>query len=149
LDGGGEPVPAAVGRLQGYRQALAEYDVPFDPALIRYTGQTPHSTLNLVYELMALPVPPTAIFCGNDRTAMGCYSALSELGLRIPDDVAVVGFDNQLDIASGLWPPLTTVQLPHYGMGKWAVEYLMAAKNAPAESIQHKLDCPLVERESA
>jgi LacI family transcriptional regulator len=148
LDGGGEPVPAATGRLQGYRKALAELDVPFDPELIRYTGQTPQSSVGLVYELMRLPNPPTAIFCGNDRTAMGCYSALSELGLRIPDDVAIVGFDNQLDIASGLWPPLTTVQLPHYEMGKWAVEYLMSVKNSRPESIQHKLDCPLVERES-
>jgi LacI family transcriptional regulator len=149
LEGGGEPVPAATGRLEGYRKALAEYDLPFDPVLIRYTGQTPQSNLSLVYELMRLAVPPTAIFCGNDRTAMSCYGALAELGLWIPDDVAVVGYDNQPDIAGGLWPPLTTVQLPHYGMGKWAVEYLMSAKNSQAQPTQHKLDCPLVERESA
>jgi LacI family transcriptional regulator len=87
-------------------------------------------------------------FCGNDRTAMGCYSALFSLGLRIPDDVAVIGFDNQRDIADGLWPPLTTIQLPHYEMGKWAVEYLMSAKPSPQNSIQYMVDCPLVERSS-
>lgn len=99
---------------------------------------------------MRLPVPPTAIFCGNDRTALGSYGALSETGLRIPDDVAIVGFDNQIGMAEDLWPSLTTVQLPHYEMGRWAVEYLMFAKTSPSEEIvQHKLDCPLVIRDSA
>jgi LacI family transcriptional regulator len=142
------PIPAATGRLEGYKQALADYNVPFDETLIRYTDQSPLTNYTLAYELMQLPAPPTAIFCGNDRTALGCYGALLELGLRIPDDVAVIGFDNQLDIAQGLWPPLTTIQLPHYEMGKWAVEYLMSAKGSPAQPIQHKLDCPLVIRES-
>ncbi len=142
------PLPASNGRLEGYRQALTEYDVPFDEALIRYTDQSPHANYHLAHELMRLPTPPTAIFCGNDRTALGCYGALSELGLRIPADVAVVGFDNQLDIAQGLWPPLTTVQLPHYEMGRWAVEYLLSVKDNSGPPIQHQLPCPLVERES-
>ncbi len=142
------PIPAASGRLEGYKRALAEYDVPFDESLIRYNDQSPHNNYQITHELMRLSNPPTAIFCGNDRTAMGCYGALSQLGLRIPDDVAVVGFDNQLDIAQGLWPPLTTVQLPHYEMGKWAVEYLMSARTAEVEPPQHRLDCPLVERQS-
>jgi LacI family transcriptional regulator len=143
------PLPASNGRLQGYRQALAECDVPFDESLILYTNQSPRANYELTHTLMRLPVPPTAIFCGNDRTALGCYAALSDLGLRIPDDVAVVGFDNQLDIAQGLWPPLTTVQLPHYGMGQWAVEYLMTSRDNFATPVQHRIDCPLVERQSA
>lgn len=143
------PMPAAIGRLQGYQQALAEYDLPFDPELIRYTDGQPQTNYRLSYQFMQGANPPTAIFCGNDRTAMGCYGALSELGLRIPKDVAVVGFDNQLDIAQGLWPPLTTVQLPHYGMGKWAVDYLMSVKDSASQPIQHMLPCPLVERASA
>lgn len=144
------PVPASIGRLNGYRHALAEYNVPFDETLHRYSNQTPHHNYQLARELLQLPNPPTAFFCGNDRTALGCYGALLELGLRIPADVAVVGFDNQLDIAEGLWPPLTTIQLPHYEMGKWAVEYLISAKDkpAPAQPIQHQLDCPLILRES-
>lgn len=150
LNGSGAPVPAATGRLQGYRQALEEYDVPFDESLICYTGQVPESNRRLTFDLMTLPVPPTAIFCGNDRTALGCYGALSELGLRVPDDIAVVGFDNQLGMADHLWPPLTSVQLPHYEMGKWAVEHLMSVKDMhPQPPIQHMLDCPLVVRESA
>jgi LacI family transcriptional regulator len=143
------PLPASNGRLQGYRQALAEYNVPFDESLILFTNQSPQANYQLTQTLMKLPAPPTAIFCGNDRTALGCYAALSDLGLSIPDDVAVVGFDNQLDIAQGLWPPLTTIQLPHYAMGQWAVEYLMSARDMVALPVQHRLDCPLVERESA
>jgi LacI family transcriptional regulator, galactose operon repressor len=142
------PLPASSGRLAGYRQALAEYDVPYEAALVKYTNQSPQTNYNLTLEFMQSPHPPTAIFCGNDRTAMGCYGALSTLGLRIPDDVAVVGFDNQKSIADGLWPPLTTVQLPHYEMGKWAVEYLMSGKGDLDQPIQHKVDCPLVERQS-
>jgi LacI family transcriptional regulator len=143
------PIPAATGRLEGYQQALAAYDVPFDETLLRYNNQTPQNNYDLTLELMRLPDQPTAIFCGNDRTAMGVYGALSKLGLRIPKDVAVVGFDNQIGIADGLWPPLTTVQLPHFEMGEWAVKYLMSAHEASAEPIQYKIDCPLVERESA
>jgi LacI family transcriptional regulator len=143
------PIPAATGRLAGYRQALAEYDVPFDETLIHITNQTPRVNYDLTLAIMQAPKPPTAIFCGNDRTAMGCYGALSTLGLHIPDDVAVVGFDNQTGVADGLWPPLTTVQLPHYAMGEWAVKYLMTAHDSGAEPLQHEIDCPLVERQSA
>lgn len=142
------PIPAATGRLAGYRHALQEFGVPFDENLLRYTDQSPRTNYLLARELMKLPVPPTAFFCGNDRTALGCYGALLELGLRIPADVAVVGFDNQLDIAQGLWPPLTTVQLPHYEMGRWAVEYLLSRRHDLNAPVQHRLDCPLIERES-
>ncbi|HVU10347.1 MAG TPA: LacI family DNA-binding transcriptional regulator [Phototrophicaceae bacterium] len=140
------PIPAAVGRLAGYKQALAEYDLPFDTALLRHTDGSAYTIYRYVEEFVHLPNAPTAIFCGNDRTAMSCYGGLAQLGLRIPDDMAVIGFDNQLDIAQGLWPPLTTIQLPHYAMGKWAVEYLMSEHSGDPD--QHKLDCPLVMRES-
>lgn len=142
------PLAASTGRLAGYQKALLEYGVPFDETLICYTDQSPQANYRLAYELMRQPQPPTAIFCGNDRTALGCYGALSELGLRIPNDVAVIGFDNQIDIAQGLWPPLTTIQLPHYQMGKWAVEYLLSAKDPYSQPVQHMIDCPLVERQS-
>lgn len=149
LGGDPVPVPAATGRLRGYKKALAEYGIPFDPALLRATGQTPQDNYQITLDLMQTPDPPTAIFCGNDRTAMGCYGALSHLGLRIPDDVAVMGFDNQKDIADGLWPPLTTIQLPHYAMGEWAVKYLETyAGHDSQPPIQATLPCPLVSRQS-
>ena len=76
---------------------------------------------------------------------MNCYSALAELGLRVPEDVAVIGFDNIAHIAEGLLPALTTIQLPHYEMGRWAVQYLMDGRGEPQ---QVALPCPLVARES-
>lgn len=144
------PLPASNGRLAGYKQALRDHGIEYDPHLVRYTNQTPKMNYELVKELMTLADPPTGIFCGNDRVALACYAAISDLGLKIPRDIGIVGFDNFKDISGGLWPSLTTVQLPHYEMGKWAVEYLLAASKQPPSSkpIQHMIDCPLVERQS-
>jgi LacI family transcriptional regulator len=142
------PLPAAKGRLEGYRKALDEFSLPYDPELVVYTHQLPHYNIDLTRFLMQLPDPPTAIFCGNDRTAMGSYNALTTMGLRIPQDIAVIGFDNQLDIGIALMPNLTTVQLPHYEMGRWAVEYLLSVQDSAAPPVHHKIDCPLVWRDS-
>lgn len=142
------PLPAAEGRLEGYRKALSEFGVAYDPQLVVYTRQMPKYNIDLTYSLMQLQNPPTAIFCGNDRTAMGCYNALTSLQLRIPQDVAVIGFDNQLDIGEALIPNLTTIQLPHYEMGRWAVEYLLQDQASTPAPVHHKLDCPLVWRDS-
>ncbi|MCV6005009.1 substrate-binding domain-containing protein, partial [Escherichia coli] len=75
--------------------------------------------------LLNMEQPPEAIFCGSDYMAMGCYQAIAELGLKIPQDVAVVGYDNQ-QIASESFPALTSVELPYSDMGKLAIESLMA-----------------------
>jgi LacI family transcriptional regulator len=82
---------------------------------------------------------------------MGAYEAVKQLGLSIPNDVAIVGFDNHELIAAELTPPLTTMELPHYAMGQWAVEYLLA-EPGPASAtppVQHKIECPLILRASA
>jgi LacI family transcriptional regulator len=80
---------------------------------------------------------------------MGAYEALKERGLRIPEDVAVVGFDNQELIAAHLRPALSTVALPHYEMGRWAVEYLIdRAGRGETAPTRHTIACPYVGRES-
>ena len=100
-------------------------------------------------EMMRRPDRPTALFCFNDRTAMWVYDALRDLGLRVPDDVAVIGFDNQELLAANLRPPLTTMQLPHYEMGRWAVNYLIVGNPLPALATpQIQIECPLVWRSS-
>jgi LacI family transcriptional regulator len=144
-------IPATFGRLQGHRQALADFGVPFDEALVCSENAESEGGYKGTMKLMQLSDPPTAIFCFNDRTAMGAYDALRKLGRSIPDDVAVVGFDNLELIAAHLYPPLTTMQLPHYAMGEWAVGQLARVSQEAENSapIQHQIECPLVERESA
>lgn len=145
-----DPFPARFGRLAGYQAALKAYAVPFDPDLVCYFPSTPAGGYQGAQTLMQLTNPPTALFCFNDRQAMGAYDALHDLKLTIPKDVAVLGFDNQEIIAAHLRPPLTTIQLPHYAMGQWAVNYLVGAID-PAEQAsppQVQLDCPLILRAS-
>lgn len=145
-------IPATIGRLAGYQNALAEYGVAFDEALVYVDPNAVESIdgYNGAMKLMQLPQPPTAIFCFNDRTTMGAYDALRKLGLSIPADVAVVGFDNQEIIAAHLYPALTTMQLPHYEMGEWAVRHLNQLLNGETDPVpvQHQLPCPLVVRAS-
>jgi LacI family transcriptional regulator len=147
-----DPIPAATGRLTGYQQALASYGVVFDSTLVRRgrSGLAPEG-YRCMRELWALPERPTAVFCFNDSVAMGAYEAVKQLGLSIPNDVAIVGFDNHELIAAELNPPLTTMELPHYAMGNWAVKYLLAERDraSPPSAEQHKIECRLVERASA
>ncbi len=146
----GEPwMDAARDRFKGYRQALATADLPFDPALVRDGDWSPSTGYAHTLSLMREKRPPTAIFCANDLMAVGCYEALKELGLRIPTDVAVMGYDDQ-EIAQHVRPALTTVLLPNYEMGRWAVEHLVADAihgRAP-RLLQVKMDSPLVARDS-
>lgn len=143
-------VPAAWGRLEGYRQALTGHDLPFHDRLVVSQSSDATGGCQATLQLMEQPERPTALFCFNDRMAMGAYEALRRLGLSIPEDVAVIGFDNQEVIATGLYPPLTTIQLPHYQMGQWAVNYLIerAGTATGAAPIQHRIECPLVVRAS-
>ncbi|HZH28034.1 MAG TPA: LacI family DNA-binding transcriptional regulator [Azospirillaceae bacterium] len=146
----GEPwMDAARDRLKGYRQALATADLPFDPQLVRNGEWAPSSGYEQTLSLMREPRPPTAIFCANDLMAVGCLEALRGLGLRVPGDIAVIGYDDQ-EIAQHTHPPLTTVLLPNYEMGRWAVEHLIATviHGQDARHLQVKMECPLVERAS-
>lgn len=150
---------ASVKRLEGYQRALVDFAIPFDPTLISYGNAQADGGYEKTHALMKHSDPPSAIFCGNDRMAMGCYTALQELGKAIPADVAVIGFDNQKIIAKYLRPTLSTMSLPHYGMGRWAVEELLRqTANLPPDSettapphpvpIQQVLACRYVERDS-
>ncbi len=135
-------------RLRGYRQALATADLPFDPDLVFEGNWQPLSGYEGTLALMALPSSPTAIFCGNDLMAVGCYEALRELGLTIPKDVAVMGYDDR-EIAQHLHPPLSSVLLPHFEMGSIAAEILIdAAAGSARLPRQIKVECPIVRRKS-
>jgi LacI family transcriptional regulator len=140
--------PAAVGRLKGYRKALKEFGVEFDSRLVRTGGWWQEDGYEQAISLLELE--PTAIFCVSDRVAMGVYDALKERELRVPDDLSIVGFDDQELIAPHLRPPLTTVRVPYFEMGSWAVEHLAQGRgefDTPKKQIV-SLGCPLVPRSS-
>ena len=150
-----DPIPATFGRREGYRRALADNSIPFDESLVFVGDAGSFGGYDGTMALMKLDNPPTALFCFNDHTAMGAYDALRKLGLAIPNDVAVMGFDNHELIAKFLYPPLSTMELPHYEMGKWAVRHLMtlieeqqSGKKPPAAPNQYLQPCPLIKRES-
>lgn len=143
-------LPAAALRFAGYQQALAAYGIAFDGALVRDGDGGPPSGYRHTLDLMQQPDPPTAIFCGTDRMAMGAYDALRELGQAIPGDVAVMGFDDQDMIATYLRPALSTMALPHRAMGEWAVRALIehGARSDGLEPVQQLLPCPRITRSS-
>ena len=146
-----DSIPATAGRLLGYKQALAAYDIAYDENLVFTTRGDSINGYDCTMALLGQTEPPTAIFCFNDQLAMGAYDAIKELGLRIRKDIAIVGFDNMELIAASLYPSLTTMQLPHYEMGQWAVRYLIENEhNFDNLQPSHNLiECPLVRRESA
>lgn len=139
---------AMLDRLKGYRQALASHQIPFDPDLVRPGNWEPSAGYEQTRALMQLAHPPTAIFCANDLMALGCFEALKEMGKRIPDDIAVIGYDDR-EIAQFLRPALTTILLPHFDMGMRAAEHLIDYARQPQKRpLQLKVDCPLVNRAS-
>ncbi len=148
--GGEDSIEASRERLKGYRRALAMRDVPADPDLVAKGGWTIASGYAAFRRLRQLPDPPTAVFCFCDRTALGVYNAAGELGLRIPKDLSVVGFDNEAFTAD-MMPPLTTMDLPHADMARHAVEELNRMILLPGSRPRYprmKFDCPLVGRGS-
>lgn len=138
---------AAQDRFKGYRRALATADIPFDPDLVMAGNWSASAGYEATLKLLALKRPPTAIFCQNDRMAIGCYEALKEAGLRIPEDMSVVGYDDE-EISRHMHPRLTTSILPHRSMGQWAVEQLELAQSRRPRYPITKLECALVERDS-
>ncbi|WP_405392702.1 LacI family DNA-binding transcriptional regulator [Streptomyces sp. NBC_01102] len=142
-------IPAAVGRRRGYEQALREAGLDVDDSLVVPGHATADGGYAAACSLLDRTDRPTALFCGNDRTAMGAYDAIKERGLRIPDDIAVIGFDNQELIAAYLRPGLTTVALPFELMGARGVDMLGAlTAGQPLTTTQVTVDCPLIERSS-
>jgi LacI family transcriptional regulator len=121
LLGGESGTWPAIARLDGYRDALAEAQLPFDPVLVRDGNWHADSGYELARDVLSLSRPATALICGNDRMALGAYDAIKELGLRIPQDVSVIGYDDQEEIVAYMRPPLTTMRLPYYEMGAAAV----------------------------
>ena len=122
-------------RIEACRAVLDISGVPLEPRLVR-TGQFFFEDgLALGQDLLSRPDPPTAVLCGNDLQALGVYEAARQSGLRIPEELSVVGFDG---IDAGTWcgPPLTTVCQPFRDIGAAAAKLLLAliAGRVPAQT---------------
>jgi LacI family transcriptional regulator len=135
-------------RVDGYRSALERVGAAFDPALVRNGDFQHEGGFIRGGELLDLPEPPTAIFAGSDQQALGVYEAARQRGLRIPQDLSVVGFD---DLPTMRWvsPPLTTVRQPLADMGRVAAEMLSdLIDGVPLRSQRVELATELIVRES-
>lgn len=112
-------------RLQGYRQALTEYGITVDPSLIVDGDFMQLGGFQAMSHLLDNVTPrPTAVFALSDLMALGCLDAARERGLKVPDDLSVVGFDD-IPQAGYLRPPLTTVHQPMVEMGRFATRMLL------------------------
>jgi DNA-binding LacI/PurR family transcriptional regulator len=114
----------AQNRLAGYCEVLAEHSLPIDEVLIRPGDWGVDSGYQAAQELLALDQPPTAIFAANDLMALGAIYAIRDAGMRVPDHIALVGYDDR-DFAEWIRPPLTTIRMPSYEMGQAAARLLL------------------------
>jgi LacI family transcriptional regulator len=135
LIGGERGTWPATARLAGYRDALAAAGIPFERALVRHGNWHADSGYEEARRVLSLRRPPTALLCGNDRMALGAYDAIKELGLRIPQDVSVIGYDDQQEIVCYMRPPLTTMRLPYYEMGEFAVAATLDGRSPRREML--------------
>jgi LacI family transcriptional regulator len=135
-------------RTDGYRSALERAGIRFDPALVRNGDFHHEGGFMCGGELLDLPDPPSAIFAGSDQQAFGLYEAARQRGLRVPQDLSVVGFDD-LPVARWVSPPLTTVRQPLAEMGRAAAQMLDdMIDGVPLRTNRVELSTELIVRES-
>jgi LacI family transcriptional regulator len=136
-------------RLDGYRAALGRAGIASDPQLVRIGNFLAQAGHDETLALMRLPEAPTAIFAGSDMQAYGVYQAAKELGLRVPDDLSVVGFDD-VDMCRWVSPQLTTVHQPIEEMAREATRVLMSLAYRGIQPLRPKVEMAtsLVVRES-
>jgi len=135
-------------RLAGYRQALTQARLDFDPALIASGDWSATSGYQATRRLLEAGRPFSAIFAQNDRMAVGAVRGLREAGHRVPEDVSIIGFDD-IPLASYFDPPLTTLRQPMEELGRQAARLLIEAIQDPDHpSDQVFVHAHLVERAS-
>lgn len=135
-------------RLLGIQMAMQQAGLSLPQEYIRYGNWEYESGIVQTGELLKLPIRPTAIFAMNDLMAAGCMAVLTSEGLRIPQDIAVAGFDNR-EIAEYLQPPLTTVALPTTEIGVQAALHIIdMISNPRIHPAREIINCSIVERAS-
>ena len=141
-------------RLKAFRDVMKRRGMAVDEALILNgmygpVGQDTNVSYESTLALLAQTERPTAIIAGNDEIALQVYCAVLASGLRVPEDISVVGFDDFQTVSRGLRPQLTTAALPYYTLGFEGARLLEAVLSGKAVSGKREIDCPLVFRQSA
>ena len=135
-------------RVDAYLDVLRENGLDREPGLYLESYPTIEDGKKAVSRLLKLRPRPTAIMCANDLQAMGAYEIIRKAGLRIPEDISVFGFDD-LEVAPYLSPPLSTVHVPGYAIGKQAAKLLVSMlKKKDKPIVQQIVDTPLKIRQS-
>ncbi|GAM71467.1 sucrose specific transcriptional regulator cscR [Vibrio sp. JCM 19236] len=142
-----QDLPAVALRSQGIEKALAEQSLSSSDYRWRYMAPECdyHDTIKIIDKALAENYEFDSIVCGNDRVALVAYMHLHRLGLDIPEDVAILGYDNMEEVADLFVPGLTTVELPHSELGKQAALHIMEQRT---ETGIIRVECPVIERES-
>lgn len=145
---GSEVFPHSAVRTRGYRMALLDHGIPVDERLSLQGDFSPLSGYAAMDEFFAKGLKATAVFSANDQMAIGAIKAIRRQALRVPEDVAVVGFDN-LFVSSLIEPNLTTVQYPIYQMGYLAVRILSDHCQGQKPPLKTRLNARLIVRRSS
>lgn len=145
---GPDDMMCSLARVDGYRTAMNAAGLPINPEWIRFGDFHVDGGRARALELLSLPDPPTAIFAGSDLQALGAYEAARTLGLRIPEELSVVGYDD-IKISQSVSPRLTTIHQPLRRMGAEAARIVIGmAKQRPGSTPRLDLATHLVVRES-
>ncbi len=146
--GGLPSIPSTVLREKGYKAALNDHHIPFDPNMVRHGDSTYESGAKLAKALLCSDTPPDALFTGNNLITLGALETIHSLKLRIPQDIAIIGFDD-MSWANSLNPALTAVRQPACEIGKRAGELLIQRINDPKRPcIQMTMNAELMIRSS-
>jgi LacI family transcriptional regulator len=135
-------------RLAGYYAGLSDHGLGFDPDLVQHFGSAYRAGLEGTHALLDLADPPTALTCFNDRIAVGALEAARDRGRRVPYDLSIAGFDNDAFATNLFLGGLTTVELPHESMARWAVHRIFEIRNKHLQPRIHRLNCPIIRRGS-
>ncbi len=134
-------------RVLGVREALAEHDIPAENlALIEVPYEFEYAG-DAIEELLANNPRPTVVICGNDILAVGAVKRAKSMGLRVPEDISITGFDD-IEVSTIIEPELTTVHIPHRKMGRIAAECLLAMRRDGSLSPSKELKPIIIERGS-
>ena len=134
---GPEDMMCSLARIDGYRSAMNAAGLPIDPAWVRFGDFHPSGGRIHGNALLDLPNPPTAIFAGSDLQALGLFDAARNRGLRVPDDISVVGYDD-IPMCGWVSPPLTTIHQPLRRMGEEATKLVISMSEGPLDTVPRR-----------